>query len=61
MHQIAALSAAQKGRCGICHMPLHAHDLEVDHIVPVALGGGNARSNLRLVHGVCNRVRGARL
>jgi 5-methylcytosine-specific restriction endonuclease McrA len=59
--QIAALSQAQKGRCGICHMPLCAHDIEVDHIVPVALGGSDARRNLRLVHGVCNRAKGARV
>lgn len=59
--QIAALALKQDFRCGICHFALCAHDVEVDHIVPVARGGGNARRNLRVVHGVCNRVRGARL
>lgn len=59
--QIAELSSAQRGRCGICHMPLCANDIEVDHILPVALGGNNARRNLRLVHGTCNRRRGARI
>lgn len=59
--QIAALSEAQEGRCGICHMPLCAHDIEVDHIVPVARGGSDVRHNLRLVHGSCNRARGARI
>lgn len=58
---LAALSSAQRGRCGICCMPLCAHDIEVDHIVPVSLGGSDARRNLRLVHGVCNRTRGARV
>jgi 5-methylcytosine-specific restriction endonuclease McrA len=61
VQQIAALAQAQNGRCGICHMPLSAHDIEVDHIVPVAVGGSDARRNLRLVHGMCNRVRGARI
>lgn len=61
MRQIATLADAQGGRCGICHMPLQAHDIEVDHIVPVSSGGSDARRNLRLVHGTCNRVRGNRI
>lgn len=59
--QIARMSGRQQGRCGICAQPLAAHDIEVDHIVPVALGGSNAISNLRLVHAACNRARGARM
>lgn len=61
MRQIAALAATQGDRCGICHMPLTAHDMDFDHIVPVALGGTDTERNLRLVHAGCNRSRGARI
>ncbi|WP_432418374.1 HNH endonuclease [Aurantimicrobium minutum] len=30
---------------------------EIDHIIPVHLGGDNTRNNLRLTHRVCNRSR----
>lgn len=61
MQLVAALSKAHGARCGICGMPLTAHGVEVDHIVPVAAGGSDARRNLRLVHQACNRSRGSRL
>ncbi|MCK8788014.1 HNH endonuclease, partial [Roseomonas sp. NAR14] len=32
----------------------------VDHYVPLALGGSNDRSNLRLLHAACNLSKGAR-
>ncbi|MGP4980527.1 HNH endonuclease [Glutamicibacter arilaitensis] len=34
---------------------------EVDHITPVALGGTNAASNLRVICAGCNRRMGAKL
>jgi hypothetical protein len=44
--------------CGICGQwitdPSHA---DVDHILPVALGGTDHPSNLRLTHAWCNRGR----
>ena len=46
--------------CGICHQPGLSDD-EVDHIKPVADGGGNERENLRRAHAECNRARGAAL
>jgi len=61
LKQISAMSFTQNGRCGICSHPLAAHDIEVDHIIPVAMGGSNAKNNLRLVHQYCNRRRGKNL
>lgn len=59
--QVANMAVEQKGRCAICHMPLEAGDLHVDHTIPVAAGGSNAARNLRLVHSHCNLSRGARI
>jgi 5-methylcytosine-specific restriction endonuclease McrA len=33
--------------------------LHVDHYLPLALGGSNAASNLRLMHATCNLAKGA--
>src|ERR1019366_2123440 len=40
--------------CYLCERPLSG-ELERDHVIPVARGGPNNASNLRLVHKVCNR------
>ena len=50
----------QRGVCGICAQTLFPNEeTHIDHIVPVALGGANEVSNLQLVHGYCNRVKGS--
>lgn len=36
-------------------------DLQVDHIMPVSLGGGSERSNLQTLCGPCNRRKAARV
>jgi 5-methylcytosine-specific restriction endonuclease McrA len=45
----------QEGLCALCGEPLIASDLQVDHKIPFAYGGGNERGNIQLAHGVCNR------
>lgn len=35
--------------------------IEIDHVVPVSVGGGDGDSNLRLACGWCNRYKSARL
>ena len=30
-------------------------DLQFDHVIPVARGGGNAAENLQILCGTCNR------
>lgn len=51
---IEFLWTAQKGHCVFCLKPLIRGKFHVDHHVPLALGGSNDRSNLRLLHRKCN-------
>ena len=41
-----------KGRCQQCGSK---NDLQFDHIIPVARGGGNAAKNIQVLCGGCNR------
>lgn len=52
---IAALRKKQRGKCAFCLKPLGKKTPDIDHYVPIALGGTNDRSNLRLLHARCNR------
>ena len=47
----------QDGRCAACGWPL-GDRFEVDHVVPVALGGSSDPSNLRALHPECHRAFG---
>jgi 5-methylcytosine-specific restriction endonuclease McrA len=55
----AWLFQVQGGRCAICGQRL-GKSTHIDHIVPLALGGSNARSNLQLTHPDCNLAKRAR-
>lgn len=50
----------QEGLCNGCktHFPLR--NLEIDHLVPKSKGGYHTASNLQLLCGYCNRVKGNR-
>ena len=51
----AQLLKRQRGKCAWCELYFTSEDtLEVDHIIPKALGGGNALDNLQLLHGHCH-------
>ena len=41
-----------RGRCVSCDA---TEDLQFDHVIPVARGGGNAAENLQVLCGTCNR------
>lgn len=56
---ICQMYEEQAGRCALTGHPLDA-SFEVDHIVPASYGGGNERTNLRLVSRSANRMRGNR-
>ena len=56
---IERLYTLQKGRCVFCLEPL-GEDFHVDHYLPLARGGANARSNLRLLHEACNLAKSAK-
>lgn len=43
------------GRCVRCGAE---EDLQFDHVIPVARGGGNAPENIQVLCGTCNRAKG---
>ena len=47
------LNEAQSNLCGLCNDPM-GDDIAVDHICPIALGGGDEIENLMAVHKACN-------
>jgi hypothetical protein len=46
--------------CGICGDLVCPTELSIDHIIPVARGGGDDLDNLQVAHRVCNSRKGAR-
>jgi 5-methylcytosine-specific restriction protein A len=61
--RIKRLVLARDGHvCGICGREIQANEsLDIDHIVPVARGGGDELDNLQPSHASCNRSKGARI
>lgn len=49
----------QRGLCACCEIPLGS-DYEMDHIIPLALGGSNTDDNIQLLTSRCNRQKGAK-
>ena len=46
--------------CGICSLPVHFLDMEVDHVVGRVGGNLVDKENLQPSHTVCNRLKGSR-
>lgn len=53
------LFSSQDGKCKACHATFRG-DYEMDHILPLALGGRNLDENMQLLCRPCNRSKGAR-
>lgn len=45
--------------CGLCGGDVEPMDVHIDHIWPVARGGGNSFDNLQVAHSSCNVRKGA--
>ena len=44
--------------CGICKGELNGN-IEIDHIIPIKLGGDSSKENLQATHSLCNKRKGA--
>jgi len=54
---VLELYGAQRGRCVYCQADL-SREYHIDHIMPLALGGGNSRENIQLTCKPCNLSKG---
>lgn len=52
------LFGVQEGRCNLCKHEIEFRHMEVDHVIPRAKGGPDDDTNLQLLCGHCNRVKG---
>ena len=50
----------QDGKCNACGQDFELRNLELDHIIPKAKGGGDYYENYQLLCGSCNRIKGDR-
>ena len=50
----------QNGKCNACRQDFELRNLEIDHIIPKARGGGDYYENYQLLCGNCNRIKGDR-
>ena len=55
-----SLYGTQRGCCNLCRNWFEYHHLEVDHVIPRAKGGPDDDTNLQLLCGHCNRIKGKR-
>jgi 5-methylcytosine-specific restriction endonuclease McrA len=53
-------------RCKLCHKKVnkrlkypHPKSASLDHIVPMAEGGGHVKANVQLAHFICNSLKSA--
>ncbi len=54
------LYGEQDGKCNGCRNEFPFQNMTVDHVVPTSRGGQEIKSNLQLLCGMCNSIKGAR-
>ncbi|KAK3582197.1 hypothetical protein CHS0354_023733 [Potamilus streckersoni] len=54
------LFTAQRNCCNACGVEFEIRNLEIDHIIPKAKGGGDYFENYQLLCSSCNRIKGDR-
>lgn len=57
---LVAIFERQSGKCAYCRCSLKGIPREVDHIIPLARGGGNGPDNLQYLCRPCNRAKSAK-
>lgn len=57
---IRALYEKQNGKCACCLKRVPFHKKHVDHVMPLALGGGNGPENLQILCRSCNLSKSAK-
>jgi 5-methylcytosine-specific restriction endonuclease McrA len=57
---IAEITEMQRGKCAYCRVDLNKVKREVDHIMPIKLGGNNTRDNLQVLCKPCNTKKKAK-
>jgi 5-methylcytosine-specific restriction endonuclease McrA len=57
---ILEIFIAQRRKCALCRVKITMRSKHTDHIVPLALGGLNTRSNIQLLCQPCNLKKGSR-
>lgn len=58
--EVIGLHARQKGRCAVCAARVPITKAQRDHVMPLALGGGNSIRNIQLLCRPCNQSKHAR-
>lgn len=56
-HLQQKLHSKQDGKCYICGKPIELgiHQVDIDHIIPLNLGGKDSENNFAITHATCNR------
>lgn len=57
---VAAILKAQGHRCPYCQADLRKVKRHIDHIMPIARGGSNDKTNIQILCEPCNRSKGAK-
>jgi hypothetical protein len=55
IHPARRIRTPWQGTCGICGLAVDAREVTIDHIVPLARGGTDARPNQQPAHFHCNQ------